>query len=536
MLLSVGDDRLLIDAGQMFPEWENGVSRIVPDYRKLGKGRLHAILLTHGHEDHIGSLAQAIEWQEAPVYGTPFSLALAQRSLMEAGVEADMRPIVAQMGEQSVSAPLEIGPFRVHSIPVAHSTPGSVAFVIEVPSLGLRVLHTGDFKLAKEAPPSERTDLARFAEWGHLGIDVLLSDSTGAETPGCTGHEDTIIPAFEKIFDETPGRVVATCFASSIPRIDRVARAGATQGRAVSFAGRRLWENVATARDLGLFKPPDSILALDQASTKPGREHLVFASGSQGEPRSAMAQIALGEHPFIRVTPGDTVVFSSRIIPGRDRIVSRLMGKLIRQGARVVHGGIARVHVSGHAAQDELGEVLQAVKPRTFIPIHGEMRMLAAHARLAAAASPDTQVLLIEDGDVVRVNDVAGASRAERVDVPRRCLGAPFLTELGDDLLSERHRLSTSGFVVPVIYVGRNGSEARACDLVTRGFVERSQASEHIIDEIKDTVRAAVHASRDSRLPDHALRDSVEVEVNRLLRRRFEIRPVVAPIVISVDS
>lgn len=537
LLLETGEDRLLIDAGQLFPEWENGVSRIVPDYRRLGAGRLHGILLTHGHEDHIGSLAQALEWQEAPVFGSAFTLALAQRGLLEAGHEADLRRIE---DTTDGAEPLRLGPFEIHAIPVAHSTPGSLAFVIAVPSVGVRVMHTGDFKLASDAPPAERTDLGRFAAWGARGVDVLLSDSTGAESAGRTKHEDAVVPAFEKVIDAARGRVIATCFASSIPRIERVARVGAGFGRKVAFAGRRLWENVSVARDLGLMLLPDgdSVAPLEDTREMDGSRLLIFAAGSQAEPRSAMSQIANGEHPFVRVTPGDVVVFSSRIIPGRDRIVSRLMGRLIRQGASVVHGGTAHVHVSGHAAADELCEVLAAVKPRAFVPVHGEVRMLAAHARLAdqALGNEAPRTFVLSDGDVLRVSETAGARVDGRVEVPRRHLGAPFLTDLGDDLLSERFRLSTGGFVVPVIYVDREGREARPCELVTRGFVERSPIATPVIDEIRETVRGAVEASRQSRLPDHALRDSIEADLNRLLRRRFEIRPIVAPIIVTVDA
>jgi ribonuclease J len=526
LLLQTGEDRLLIDAGQMFPEWDNGVERMVPEYSRLGPGRLHAILLTHGHEDHIGSLPQALEWSKAPVYGTRFTIGLAQRSLAEAGMEAEFRTL-----EPGVV--IEAGPFRVHSLPVAHSTPGSVAFVIECG--GLVILHTGDFKLAKTAPAADRTNLEAFAEWGRRGVDLMFGDSTGAETPGVTGHEDDVIPGIEAAFDEAAGRVVATCFSSSIPRIERIARIGGALGRKVAFAGRRITENVTLARDLGHLTLDAEVVLLDDAvtGTTPARQMLVFAAGSQAEPRSALARMAAGQHPLVKIQPGDLVLFSSRVIPGRDRIVSRLMAKLIRAGARVVHGGCAHVHVSGHAAQDELKEMLRLVRPSVFIPIHGELRMLAAHARLAESAlAGEVKVHVIENGEVLGVSE-AGSRVIDRVEIPRRCIGAGLSGDLSEDILGERHRLSTAGFVSPIVYLSAaNGKWARPCELVTRGFLDGSTA-ESIVTEIRDTVNATVREWA-SDTSAKGLRATIESDVARLLKRRFQLRPVVAPVLVEV--
>lgn len=526
LLLQTGEDRLLIDAGQMFPEWDNGVERMVPDYARLGQGLLHAILLTHGHEDHIGSLPQALEWSKAPVYGTRFTLGLAQRSLHEAGIEADLRII-----EPGVV--IETGPFRVHSLPVAHSTPGAVAFVIEC--RGLVILHTGDFKLAKTAPVADRTNVEAFAEWGRRGVDLMFSDSTGAETAGITGHEDDVIPGVEAAFDEAEGRVIATCFSSSIPRIERIARIGGAQGRKVTFAGRRITENVALARDLGHLTIDAEVLMLDDAVTgaTPLRQMLVFAAGSQAEPRSALSRMAAGQHPLVRIQPGDLVLFSSRVIPGRDRIVSRLMARLIRAGARVVHGGCAHVHVSGHAAQDELSELVKLIRPSVFVPIHGELRMLAAHARLVESAlQGDVRVHVIENGEVLRVSE-AESRVVDRLAIPKRCIGAGLSGDLSDDLLGERHRLSTSGFVSPIVFVSAsNGKWARPCELVTRGFLE-GRVAESIVAEIRDTVNATVRKWATDTSPK-GLSATIETDVTRLLKRRFQLRPVVAPVLVEI--
>lgn len=527
LLLQAGNDRLLIDAGQMFPEWDNGVARMVPDYARLGPGNLRAILLTHGHEDHIGSLPQALEWSNAPVYGTPFTLGMARRGLGEAGIEADLRTI------ESKASPIEAGPFRIHSLPVAHSTPGALAFVIECQ--GLVILHTGDFKLAKTAKASERTDLEAFAHWGRLGVDVMLGDSTGAETKGVTGHEDDVIPGIEGAFDEARGRVIATCFSSSIPRIERVARIGVRRNRKVAFAGRRIMENVTLARDLGHLDLDAEIVVLDDAAlaATPALETLVFAAGSQAEPRSALARMAAGDHPSVRIEPGDLVLFSSRVIPGRDRIVSRLMSKLIRQGARVIHGGCAHVHVSGHAAQDELSELVKLIRPSVFIPIHGELRMLAAHARLVEEAlDGDVRLHVIENGDVLAVNKT-GSRVAAQLTLPKRCLGAGHAGDLSDGILAERHRLSMGGIISPIVYLSAtSGRWARPCELMTQGFLDGS-ATASIMAEIQETVNATVRESAVGTSTD-GLRSTIRSDVSRLLRRRFQLRPSVAPVLVEV--
>ncbi len=526
LLLQTGEDRLLVDAGQMFPEWDNGVERMVPDYQRLGPGRMRAIMLTHGHEDHIGSLAQALDWSMAPVYGTRFTLGLAQRGLIEAGVEADLRTI-------EPGTPIEAGPFRIHSLPVAHSTPGAVAFVIECH--GLVILHTGDFKLAKTAPLADRTRLEPFAEWGRRGVDVMLSDSTGAETAGVTAHEDDIIPGIEGAFAEANGRVIATCFSSSIPRIERIARVGGLLGRKVAFAGRRIMENVTLARDLGHLTIDAEVLKLDDAAlgATPGRQILLFAAGSQAEPRSALARMAGGDHPLVKIERGDMVLFSSRVIPGRDCIVSRLMANLIRRGARVIHGGCAHVHVSGHAAQDELSEMVKLVRPRAFIPIHGELKMLAAHARLVdSALQGQVRSHLIENGEVLRVSK-AGSEVEGRIAIPKRCLGVGLSGDLSDDLLGERHRLSTAGIVSPIVYLSAsNGRWARPCELVTRGFLD-GRPAEPIVAEIRDIVNATV---RDYAAGTSAegLSTTIQIDVSRALRRRFQLRPLVAPVLVEL--
>jgi ribonuclease J len=363
----------------------------------------------------------------------------------------------------------------------------------------------------------------------------MFGDSTGAETPGITGHEDDIVPGLEAAFAEADGRVIATCFSSSIPRIERIARVGGQQGRKIAFAGRRIQENAMLARDLGHLTLEAEVLNLDDAVTrpKPGREMLVFAAGSQAEPRSALARMARGDHPLVKIEKGDLVLFSSRVIPGRDRIVSRLMSGLIRLGARVIHGGCAHVHVSGHAASEELNELVKLVRPSVFIPIHGELKMLSAHARLVESALPgEVRVHVIENGEILEVGG-QGARVVDRVEIPRRCLGAGLSGDLSEDLMRERHRLGSAGIVSPIVYVSAaSGRWARPCELLTRGFLD-GRVKDPILAEIRDIVNATAREWSHGTSTE-GLRATVETDVKRALRRRFQLRPIVAPVLVEI--
>jgi ribonuclease J len=523
---------LLVDAGMMFPSAElPGVDSIVPDFEFLAErpGALDGILLTHGHEDHIGALPFALQAARAPVYGSRLTLGFARRRLRERGVDADLRTLVP-------GVPVEIGPFRVHPIRVAHSVLDSLALAIETPA-GV-VLASGDFKIEPDAAPEERTDVEALHAWGDRGVLALLSDSTNVEQRGRTGGEDAVVPALREVFDRTRGRVLVSCFATSIPRIQRVVDVAREAGRSVALVGRRMADNADVAMDLGLLRIPPSALVSPgtAAEMHPGRV-AYLVSGSQGEPLSALSLIGVGEHRDVAVATGDTVVLSARVIPGNERTVSRLIGNLFRRGCDVVHPGVARVHVSGHGSQDDLADLLSLVRPKYLVPIHGEYRMLAQHARFAARCGmPADRVLLAEDGDVLAVGP-AGARKEGRAAAGRVLLDRSGVEGLEDVVIRDRRHLSSDGIVVPVVVLDRQTGRVESDpEIVTRGFVDEDEPSRSsLLAEASRLVRAAVESRPEEEHLDTSLtRERLKLELRRFFRKRTQRRPMVIPVVMEI--
>jgi ribonuclease J len=530
LVLEWQDQLLLIDAGVLFPSAEMpGVDSIVPDYEYLAERRenLRAILLTHGHEDHIGALSFALQAAPAPVYGSPLTLGFARQRLAERGVTADLRTFVP-------GTAVEAGPFRIHPIRVAHSVVDSLALAIETPA-GV-VLASGDFKIDPSLPEDERTDLRALSSWGDRGVLALLSDSTNVEHPGRTGGEDEVIPAFREVFERTRGRVLVSCFATSIPRIQRVADLARAAGRRVGFLGRRMVDNTEVAMDLGVLRIPDSSLVPSSAlAEEPAGRVAVFVSGSQGEPLSALSMISVDEHRDVATGPGDTVVLSARAIPGNERVVSRLISNLYRRGCDVVHPGVAHVHVSGHGSQDDLTELLARVRPRYLVPVHGEYRMLAQHARLAARAGfAADRVLLAEDGDVLRLTSDAAVKEA-RVPAGRTLLDRSGTEGLEDVVVRDRRHLSSDGIVVPVVVLDKQtGRVESPPEIVTRGFVDAGERAE-LLDEAGRLLVEAVETRPAEERYDPALtRERIRTELRRFFRKRTQRRPMVIPVVMEV--
>jgi ribonuclease J len=420
----------------------------------------------------------------------------------------------------------------VHPIRVAHSVLDSLALAIETPA-GVLVA-SGDFKIDAQAPPHERTDLESLSRWGDRGVLALLSDSTNVEQPGLTPGEDEVVPAFDEVLARTRGRVLVSCFATSIPRMQRVADAARRAGRRIAFLGRRMVDNAEVALDLGLLRIPEGAFLPPAALGDGGSRSVVFVSGSQGEPLSALSLISVGEHRDVAAGPGDAVVLSARAIPGNERTVSRLMSNLFRLGCDVVHPGTARVHVSGHGSREDVVELLRRVRPRYLVPVHGEYRMLAQHARLATAAGlPAENVLVLEDGDVISVSG-QGARRQPRVAAGRVLLDRGGASEVEDLVVRDRRHLSSEGIVVPIVVVDRTTGHLESLpEIVTRGIVDAEEAAE-LANEAGRLLAGAMDARPvEERLDAELTRERVREEL-RFYKRRTQRRPMVIPVVMEV--
>jgi len=516
---------LVVDAGLMFPHEEMlGVDLVLPDpsYLLNGGRRVLGIFLTHGHEDHIGGLPFLLKRLDVPVFGTAITLGLARPRLREHRVlrEADLRTI--RLGDR-----VQLGPFRVETVPVAHSIPDAAALAIDTP-VG-RVVYTGDFKLEQDPPWGRGTDVERLRRLGDEGVLLLLSDSTNAEREGISGSERELLPRFERIFEGAPGRIVVATFASNIHRIQLVVRLAAEHSRSVALAGRSLRNAFATARELGHLDVPEGLVRrLEEASDDP--RLVLLTAGSQGEPVSALSRFAARRHPLVNVREGDWVVISARPIPGNERSVHHTIDNLYRNGAdRVFYPEFEHVHVSGHAHREELRQVLRLVRPRFFIPVHGEYRQLHHHARLAREEGiPADNVLVLEDGHVVDLTESSMQARDEGV------AGFVFVDGLGigdveQVVLRDRRHLASDGMLVATVGLDRDTGSVRAGpDLISRGFIDPG-----LSDELMAEARAAVLAAVDGagRYPDLTLlQESMHDALSRLLWKRTRRRPMILPL------
>jgi ribonuclease J len=521
---------LIVDAGLMFPQEDMpGVDLVIPDISwALEAGRnVLGVVLTHGHEDHIGALPFLLDRLRVPVYGTRLTLGLLRPKLKEQGAlgAAELREIRA--GDR-----VQLGPFRVEPIAVCHSIPDAVALSIETP-VG-RVLYTSDFKLDDQPLYGAPTDLGRLRELGDAGVLLLLSDSTNAERPGHSGSERDLVGSFDDVFESAPGRIVVATFASNIHRIQLVLELAEKHGRRVGVVGRSLVNNFRTARELGYLKVPRGLVVqLDERSAEDPRLVLLTA-GAQGEPVSALSRFAAQKHAVANVREGDWVVISARPIPGNERLVNQTVNNLYRHGARVFYSEVEHVHVSGHAHRDELLEVLRLVRPRFFIPVHGEYRQLHHHAELArqAGVAPGN-VLMVEDGRSVEV-DADSIRPGEPVGA-----GFVFVDGLGvgdveEVVLRDRRRLAQDGVLLVTVAVDRESGELRAGpEIVSRGLIE-PEVSRALMDQARAAAREALEALVDDHPEASLLAEAVHHAVQRVVFKRTKRRPMVIPIVTEI--
>lgn len=531
MAVRCGDTSILVDAGVTFPGPEHlGVDLVVPDLRAAAGavGPVSALFLTHGHEDHLGAVPWLWDLVEGPVYGTRLTLALLERKLAERGCDT-----AGRLSPVSPPETVEAGGLRVEFVHVAHSIPDSVALAIHTPAGTL--LHSGDFKFDQTPPDGRPTDARRLADLGRAGVLALFSDSTNATRPGLAGSERQVTPAFEEIFAAAPRRIVVTAFSSSLHRMQLLIDLAERFGRHVAFFGRGMVENAELAARLGYLRVPAGLqVAEADVATLPPERVLCLVTGSQGEPFAALSRIAAGAHRHVRIEEGDVVVFSARAIPGNRRAIERLMNQVARRGARIVDERDKRVHVSGHGSEEDLKLMLSLISPRCFVPIHGEYRHLARHARLAEQVSGgETAVLLAENGDRLCF-DESGGWIGEPFRAGRVLIDGARTGEVADEVLRDRRQLAGDGVVVAVLGLDADsGRMARDPELITRGFVIDA-ATDALLDAAAERLRTLAAEAGEER-PDRAvIEERVRVELQRFFRKRSGRRPLVLPVVLEI--
>ncbi|MBV8690761.1 MAG: ribonuclease J [Actinobacteria bacterium] len=528
------DDRLmLLDCGLMFPDEQMpGVDLVLPDFTWLrdNADRVEGCILTHGHEDHAGGLSFLLRELSFPIYGSALTLGLARSRIEEAGLldRTELIPVVD--GERR-----RIGPFDVEFIPVTHSVPHGFATAFHTPQ-GV-ILHSGDFKLDLTPVDGRLTDMARIGAIAYeQGVRLLLADSTNAEEAGHTASESSVGKVLRDLFNEHEDkRVVAACFASHIHRVQQIADAALESGRTVATLGRSMAKNVALARQMGLLDiPDDRLVDIEKVGNLDPRRVCVISTGSQGEPMSALSLMAAGDNKWMKVGPGDLIVISAHAIPGNETNVGKVIDGLHRLGAEVVHSGIADVHVSGHAMQEELKTLLSVVRPEYFIPVHGEFRHLTHHSRLAVSMGvAEGNVLLAEDGDVIELNDNGVEFAGE---IPAGYLYVDGIVgDVGRGVLRDRRVLAEEGVVIVVVTVdAKSGEVLTGPEIITKGWVFAPEAEE-LLGEARAAVLASLEEAADSGATDYeTLRRHVRSALGRFVNERTRRRPMIVPIVMEV--
>jgi ribonuclease J len=524
-----GGEVLVVDAGLAFPRDEHlGVDLLLPDVGYLEGRRVRAVVLTHGHEDHVGGLPYLLrEIEVETVVATRLTMGLIKSKLDEHGL-AQASELVEADPEGD---PLELGPFRVELVRMAHSIPDSVALVIET-GAG-RVLHTGDWKLDHTPVDGLKTDVGKLAEIGNRGVDLMLGDSTNAERPGSTGSERLVGEAFRTLFPLRRGRILVASFASNIHRMQQAADVAIESGRKITVIGRSMRKNLNIARNLGYVDISENeIVRPDEAAQLEPHQVLALCTGSQGEPLSALTRIAYGDHPALTVEPGDTVIISAKPVPGNELRVHDSINQLARAGAEVLHEEIAPVHVSGHACQEELRTMLSLVRPRYVMPIHGEYRMLAAHAKLAREAGViDERIILADNGSVVELAR-GGARLVGQVDAGVTFVDGLRVGDVKDVALRDRRRLADDGVLIVVTTLASSdGGEIAPPELIARGFAESDELLDELRTEADRVVRelAVQHVTEIKLLQEH-----IHDAIGQVVYDRTRRRPMVLPVVIEV--
>lgn len=532
MAVKYGDKIIVIDCGLAFPEEEMlGIDVVIPDISYLLENRdqVQAILLTHGHEDHIGALPYVLKQINVPVYGTRLTLGLLGGKLKEQGIEkgCDLRTVKPRDSVQ-------IGPFKVEFIKVSHSVPDAVALAIHTP-IGT-IVHTGDFKVDHTPVDGQILDFYKFAQLGEKGVLVLLSDSTNVERPGFTLSEKSVGLTFDETFSQAKERIIMATFASNVHRLQQAITTACKYDRKVAVVGRSMVNVVSIAHELGYLKIPDgTMVELEEAARLPKNKILYISTGTQGEPMSALTRMSLGDHRQVDIMRGDTIIISATPIPGNEKLVSRVIDQLFKQGAHVVYESVSGIHVSGHPSQEELKLMFNLTKPKFFVPVHGEQRMLIKHARLAQEMGlPPNNVFVCENGQIIEFSRRAGRL-AGRVASGRVLIDGLGVGDVGNIVLRDRKQLSQDGILIVVISINREtGTLIAGPDIVSRGFVYVRE-SEKLMDEIKDKVSGILEKCTDRGITEWSgIKSQIRDTLGKFLYDKTRRRPMILPIIVDI--
>ena len=532
MVFEYGDSAFIVDAGLMFPEdFMLGIDYVIPDmnYIKQKKPDILGVVLTHAHEDHIGALPYLLREMNVPIYGTPFTLGVVRKKLEEHGL---LSPVL--LNEISPREKLELGPFELEFIRVCHSAVDGVGIAIKTP-LGI-VVHTGDFKISHTSVDGMITDVNKFAQYGEKGVLALLSDSTNVEREGYTISDQEVGDTLGRISAGRTGRIIIGLFASSITRIQQVIDIARAINRKVVFNGRSIETSVNIAKDLGYIRIPEEMeIHIEQVNDFPDEEIVIITTGSQGEPMAALARMATGTHKQIKIKKEDTVILSSKFIPGNEKAITKIINDLYRRGADVIYEKISKIHVSGHAFQEELKLMINLTRPKYFIPIHGEFRHLVLHSRLAKQVGiPEENILLAENGQIIEFDENGGRIQG-KVSTGRVLIDGKGVGDVGRSVLKERRNLSEHGLVVVnMAFDEETGIVIYGPEIVSRGFVFETETG-HLLEDAKCVVLEIVEEVSPE-VPDRAAK--IRSKIQKALRKYFSFtinrRPVILPFILEV--
>ena len=530
LALRYKDDIIVIDAGLMFPESELlGVDIVVPDISYLVEKHVRAIILTHGHEDHIGGLPWILSELNVPVYGTEFTLAYVEGKLDEHALLDD-----AELIEIAPGSKFTLGAFTIEPIRVTHSLVDCVALAIETP-VGV-IVHSGDFKIDLSPPDGKAFDLHRFAEYGKRGVLALLQDSTNVDRPGYTPSEWAVKPRLDEIFSRTKKKLFFSCFSSSIYRIRIATELARFHNRKVAIVGRSMLESSEIAQDLGYLDLPVSlVIHPGQINDYPPEQIMVLISGTQGEPMSALSRAAVDNHKHARVAAGDTVILSSRVIPGNEKSIFRVIDHLCRRDADVIYddGSAGLIHVSGHASQEEQRLMINLLRPKFFIPVHGDYRHLKKHAALAQSLGVIDLALVMENGEVLEL-DRNNARKTGKVTAGRVCIDSGSATDVVEDLvIRDRRHLSEDGFVLPILTINKlSGKVERQPELVSRGFVG---AEPGLMEGARQVVTQTLDNSSAEEKADYGvIKEKIRIDLKRYIQKNTSRRPLIMPVILEI--